>query len=228
MTSAVRLQRGPTWLSVRVVLLIAAVLVAYHYSLVTLLRSLTLQTPLAYLALVPVIASLLAWVRIRREPVTRPIHDRQVDYIIGLAFLAVALAIALLIPLVLGPAFWLNRIDLVSLPFFVAGLVALLFGVRRLWTVRFPVFFLFLAWPVPYLPFVGAGLRWLAEASVAALSVISVVMPFADPAPNGSGLFIIHHGGDSFGLFVASECAGSCGLPLGSSSSGCSTSSASS
>jgi len=66
----------------RALALLGLVLLAHHYSLQTLARGLALQTPLADLALVPLIALILAWVRLRREPAPRPIHDRQVDYIV--------------------------------------------------------------------------------------------------------------------------------------------------
>ena len=131
----------------RAAALLVAVVIAYSYSLSTLIRGIGLQTPLAYLPLVPVISLVLAWVRLAREPAPLPIHDRQVDYIIGITLLVVACAVALLAPITLSTAFWLNRYDLLGLPFFVSGLVALLYGVRRLWALKVPIAFLFLAWP---------------------------------------------------------------------------------
>src|SRR5438477_433710 len=107
----------------RAAALLVAVVIAYSYSLSTLIRGIGLQTPLAYLALVPVISLVLAWVRLAREPAPLPIHDRQVDYIIGITLLVVACAVALLAPITLSTAFWLNRYDLLGLPFFVSGLV---------------------------------------------------------------------------------------------------------
>ena len=44
----------------RALILLGLVALAYPWSLITLTRSVTLQTPLAYLALVPVIALILA------------------------------------------------------------------------------------------------------------------------------------------------------------------------
>src|SRR5256885_12896454 len=76
----------------RAAALLVAVVIAYSYSLSTLIRGIGLQTPLAYLALVPVISLVLAWVRLAREPAPLPIHDRQVDYIIGITLLLVACA----------------------------------------------------------------------------------------------------------------------------------------
>src|SRR3981081_3132517 len=61
----------------RAIIFICLVVLAYHYSLTTIIRSLNSETPLAYLGLVPVIALLLAVVRIRPAPYEPPIHDRQ-------------------------------------------------------------------------------------------------------------------------------------------------------
>ena len=46
--------------------------------------------------------------------------------------------------------FWVWRIDLLTLPFFVVGAVAVIFGVRVLWRQKVAVGFLLLAWPYPY------------------------------------------------------------------------------
>ena len=46
--------------------------------------------------------------------------------------------------------FWVWRIDLLTLPVFVAGAVAIIFGVRVLWRQKLAVGYLFLGWPYPY------------------------------------------------------------------------------
>ena len=182
--------------------------VAYNYSLVTLLRGVSLQTPLAYLALVPVIALLLAWVRLRRGGAGLPIHDRQVDYIVGLGLILVAAGVSLLVPSALGTRFWLYRIDLLTLPFFVGGMVALVYGVRRLWTLRFPLAFLFLAWPLPYAPLLGDGSRLFTDATATVLAGIAHILPVATPSGGDDAVFFIRHAGFAFPLSVSEACAG--------------------
>lgn len=191
----------------RALIVLGLVALAYPWSLITLTRSVTLQTPLAYLALVPVIALILARVTLARQPAPRPIHDRQLDYIIGLALVFVAASILLFLPDSLRSRFWLYRIDLLSLPFFVAGVVTLLYGVRRLWALRVPILFLFLAWPVPYLPLVGDGLRAFTDLSVAAASALATVNPAAIPG-GAEGAFIVQNAERPFVLLVGSACAG--------------------
>jgi exosortase len=192
----------------RAVALLVAVVFGYQYSLLTLLRGIGLETPLAYLALVPIIALILAWVRLAREPAPIPIHDRQVDYIIGVALLAIATAIAVLAPPSLSTSFWLNRFDLLGLPFFVAGLIAILYGVRRLWALKVPIGFLFLAWPVPYAPLVGDGMRLFADMTAAVAARLTTIIPTATPVPGDETMFFIGHGPRAFAVSIGSACSG--------------------
>ena len=59
--------------------------------------------------------------------------------LLGMSPVGLRLAINLLLPIRLSTLFWVWRVDLVSLPLFVAGAIALLFGVRALWRQRLPV-----------------------------------------------------------------------------------------
>ncbi|MDQ2933734.1 MAG: exosortase/archaeosortase family protein [Chloroflexota bacterium] len=192
----------------RFIAVVGIVILAYPFSMFSLAKSLTLQTPLAFLGLVPPIALVLGWIRIRREPPMRPIHDRQVDYIIGLAFLGAAVAIASLMPLEMGPTFWLYRVDLLTLPLFVAGLIALFYGTRHLWALRFPIAFLLLAWPAPYLLLVNGGERAWINLTVRVLALISGFLPYATPIAGGADVFSIRHATSSFFLGVGSISSG--------------------
>jgi hypothetical protein len=133
------------------------VAVAYAYSLFTLVRSAAGGSPVAVLAVVPLLAVVLAWGRLRREEPPPPIHDRQVDYIVGIGLLLGALALAAMLPGSAGPRFWLARLDLLSLPLFAAGLTVLFYGIRRAWSLRWPLAVLLLAWPIPWMPVVDAA-----------------------------------------------------------------------
>jgi hypothetical protein len=136
--------------TVQLSVLLGVVAVAYNYSLSTLIQNAGLETPLAYVSLVPAIALALAAVRARPTRPEPAIHDRQVDYIVGLPLVGGALAANLLLPNKLSAMFWVWRIDLLTLPVFVAGAVAIIFGVRVLWRQKLAVAYLFLGWPYPY------------------------------------------------------------------------------
>ena len=200
-------------LKLRVAFLLVAVAAAYHYSLITLLRQVSLDTPLAYLGLVPLLALLLAaaqcWL-----PSTRPdIRDRTVDYIIGFPLLMASLSIILVAPIRLSLLFWLWRLDLLTLPLFIAGAVAILFGVRAVWRVRMPILFLLFAWPVPYTLLINGRLSMLTTATVAALDRLTALLSFARPVDGvGGSIFRIAHGRQPFLLSVGSACAGANGI----------------
>lgn len=195
----------------RAILLVLAIGLAYHYSLLSLARGLALSTPLAYLGLVPLIALALAWHRAVRRPAWGP-YDLRLDFtlgrLLGLALLATAMAVAVFVPRTTGLEFWLLRVDLLGLPIFVAGSIALLYGVRPLWNVRFAVLFLLLAWPVPYLAVMADGMNASVEATVAALVAISHVLPLATPVGGSDGLFLIGSDRGAIPVSVASACSG--------------------
>jgi len=197
-------------LKLRVTVLVVVVVAAYHYSLITLLRQISLDTPLAYLGLVPLIALLLAaaqcWL-----PSARPdIRDRAVDYIIGLPLLVAALSVILVAPIRLSLLFWFWRLDLLTLPLFIAGAVAILFGVQALWRVRASILFLLLAWPIPHTLLGNGLLSTLTNATVAALNWVTALFTFARPV--GGSIFQIAHSGQPFLLSVGSACAGANGI----------------
>ena len=201
-----------TWRTVTVCL--AAVVLAFHYSLSTLVRTLQLDTPLAYLGLVPGISLVLVARRARSQAWEPPIHDRQVDYIVGLPLLLVALAINVLLPVRLSAMFWLWRIDLLALPLFASGAIVLLFGVRTLWRLRLPVLFLFLAWPLPYTAVVLRQIELFTNTTLVGVRAGLHLLPgVAKPLPGGDGsLFQIQHGRTGFPVGVASACSGVNGL----------------
>jgi exosortase len=187
---------------------VAVVIVAYHYSLSTLFRTLQSDTPLAYLGLVPVIALGLAAVLARPNPAEPAIHDRQLDYIVGVPLLVASLAINILLPVRLNSLYWIWRVDLLALPLFVAGTIALLFGVRTLWRGRIPIVFLFLAWPLPYTSLLTSQLQSFTNATVAAVRLGLHAIPVAHSLPGDGTLFAIDHGKQTFPVSIASACSG--------------------
>ncbi len=70
--------------AVQMAALLGIIVVAYNYSLTTLLQLADLNTPLAYVSLVPLISLMLAFMHARPRQAEPAIHDRQTDYIIGI------------------------------------------------------------------------------------------------------------------------------------------------
>ena len=193
----------------RLAFVLGSVLLAYHYSLRTLLSTLTLDSPLAYLGLVPFMALGLALIRGLPRDGEPDIHDRQIDMIVGVPLMVGALAIMMFLPDRMSTMFWYDRVDLLSLPLFVAGAVALAFGVRTLGRVRVAVAFLLLAWPVPYMFLLDRGLSKFTGATLAALHATVGKLHVATPVSGGDGsLFSLGTGAKAFTVSVASACSG--------------------
>jgi hypothetical protein len=108
---------------------------------------------IVHLAVVAVTALFMAWVLVRRAPPPRPIHDRQVDYIVGIGLIVVAIAIGMLgaQPGVVESTEPHGMRALAIVPA-LAGSVAILYGVRRLWTIRAALLFLLLVLPALQIP----------------------------------------------------------------------------
>jgi exosortase/archaeosortase family protein len=198
---------------VQVAVSLTAVVLAFHYSLRSLLQSLSVDTPLAYVGLVPVIALALAYVYSRPKRKEPAIHDRQLDYIVGLPLIAIALLINLVLPSRLSTMFWVWRVDLLSLPLFVAGVICVVFGLRALWRQRVPVAFLFLAWPVPYTAILLHAMNSFTNVTLHGVKMALKVFPVAEslPGSDGSVFQIVHHG-TTFPLSVVSACSGVNGI----------------
>jgi exosortase/archaeosortase family protein len=132
--------------------LVAACLVAvYGRDLAALPAALTLDSPLSYAALAPVLAVLLGILGIRdtkAAPALVPVAAG--DALCGGALLIVAVLIGWSGPDLFGFAATPWRVSLASLPFFVAGAMWLLFGGRAAWWLRQSFFFAGLSAPVWY------------------------------------------------------------------------------
>jgi exosortase/archaeosortase family protein len=196
---------------VRPLLLIALTVVAYHESLRTLLDWLRLDTPLAHLALVPGLALVVAAFRGRASLVDE-MHDRELDWIVGIALVGAAFAANRLLPARDSASYWEWRIDLLSLPVFVAGVVCLLFGVRAVWHHRASIGFLFLVWPWPYYQLVDRTLNTFTRSTVRAVGLVTGHLPVAELLSVDAGRFRIGHGEGSFTVLVASSCSGANGM----------------
>ncbi len=197
----------------RGLVVLAAVVAAYNFSLITLVRGLSLDSPLAYLGLVPFI-SLMLIIASGLSPSRDPdINDRYLDYIVGIPLILSALVVIVVLPVPLSTFFWLWRLDLLSLPLFAAGAVAIVFGARTLWRVKAPVAFLLFAWPIPYLFGLNNWLDGFTNVTAAALRVIVTKVPVAQPLAGGDGsVFTVSHAGSQFVVGISSACSGANGL----------------
>src|SRR5207244_5428357 len=74
------------------VVIVVATVAAYHFTLASLFDFLRLDTPLAYLPLLPLFCIGIAVITARRyEKAKRPIQDRQIDFLVGIPMVILAL-----------------------------------------------------------------------------------------------------------------------------------------
>jgi exosortase/archaeosortase family protein len=184
-------------------------ILAYHYSLDTLVGNLDLSTPLAYVGLVPVIALGLGAARMHPAANEPAVFDRQLDYIVGVPLIGIAVIIETLLPNRLSAMFWVWRIDLFSFPLFAAGAVALLFGTRAMLRQKLALGYLFFAWPLPYTLLLLQVLDGFTNVTISALHLVVRYLHVATVLPgSGGSLFQVSYHGTSFPLSVVSACSG--------------------
>jgi hypothetical protein len=102
------------------------------------------RSPLGVVALVPVLALLVGWQSLRRDPPGRQIHDRQLDMILCLLLTVVAVALLLL-------ARGDRSFESASASCLTAGAIVVAgWGSRTLWQLRWPILLLLLTWVEPW------------------------------------------------------------------------------
>ena len=193
----------------RLAVAIVAVAVAYHFSLATLASDWRYDTPLADLVLVPPIAAALLVAASRRHRYVAFLRLGRFDLVLAGMFAAAALGLVAAGPALWSKYFWAMRIDLLTLPFFTAAAIVLLFGARALVPLAFPIGFLLLAWPLPYLALLERGLTAFTSATASAVERTASLTHVAT-AVDGSGgsRYVVEHGGDQIVVSVASACSG--------------------
>ena len=193
----------------RSALVIAATAVAYHHSLGTLFASLGVDSPLAYLGLVPFIGAVLIFTTARPTAAELDVHDRYLDRMIATVALVISLAVMLVLPARLSTFFWMWRLDLLTMPLFVAAAIALLFGSRILFRTRMGVLFLFLSWPLPFRWVLSSWLDPFSALTVRAVHLITNVVPVAHSVGNvADATFEINGPGGAIRVVIATVCSG--------------------
>jgi len=196
----------------KVVVLGAVTVLGYHYSLETLLQTIGLDTPLAYVSLVPLLACGLAWVNRHPRAAEPAVHDRELDYIVGLPLVGAAVVAQVVLPGRVGTMFWVDRLDLFFLPLFVTGATILLFGLRVAWRQKVALAYLFLAWPWLYTSVLLGSLGGLTSLTVRGLDGALDLFHVATPVAGNPGLFSVMHGGQRILISVVTACSGVDGM----------------
>jgi exosortase/archaeosortase family protein len=112
-----------------------------------------------------------------------------------------------------GPQFgltsvWAARLDLLTLPVFVLGLVLVTFGADVARAQRAALLFLVLAWPLPYAEVLFHILGPFSDATVASVKWLLHVVHVASPTHAPGGATFLTHGRHATTIDVAATCSG--------------------
>lgn len=193
----------------RVLALVLATVAAFPWTLLATFETLTLETPLSNIGLIPAV-SLAAVIAIGyTNPPRRGPDDRQLDWIVGLFCLGIAVAMAHIVPSHYGVRAWDLRLDVLAMPIFVAGSGVLLFGLRYTARSIRPIGLLLLLWPVPWSAALPHLLRSSQLGTTHLLRAIAPIVGVAEGVgPAHQGRFSIPNEAEAFNLVVGTACAG--------------------
>jgi len=190
--------------------LVVATLFAYNFTVSSLYDYLRLDTPLAYLPLLPFFSIGIALFTAHRyRYAAPPIADRQVDFLIGIPLLLVAVAMITILPALATTYYWTDRPDVLSLAIFVAAGVIILYGVNWLWRIRSAIVFLVLMWPALYVRLMPGLLQHFTDATNNTLGFVVRHLPLGVTDGGGSGLLVVHPASEApLTISVGSACSG--------------------
>jgi len=165
---------------------------AYHFTLANLWDFLRLDTPLAFLPLLPITALVLAVITPRRYALAKPpIRDRHVDLLVGIPLLVVALLLVTLIPVITSAFYWSDRADVVSLALFAASATILTYGVTWFWRLKASFILLLLTCPALYLRLLVGALQGFVRQTDTVLAYVMSVLPVGARVGNDPGVLIL-------------------------------------
>lgn len=156
----------------RAAVAVGATMTAFGSSVGSLLTGFPSQPVLGLLPVAAIMNLALLAQAARRRSSEPEIHDRYLDYILGVFLLGVSVIGMTTLPRGLSIFFWSWRLDILLIGPFLAGAVCLLCGFRSLWRFRLPIAFLLFWWPLPY---VAAGAD---QSPVSALFVVAIGIVF--------------------------------------------------
>ncbi len=196
-----------------VLLVVSLCALAFHFSIGSLLRDWRYDSPLADLALVPLVFALLAVLAVRRHPYVATVRLGRLDLVVSGLCVALVVAALALAPVGMGNYYWALRPDLLALPLLVAAGTALLLGTRSLVALLFPLGFLLLAWPLPFQVVLDRLQAPLTAATGTAVGAVLSRVPLGGTVLPGRGDVQVLVGGPrGFPLSVASACSGITGV----------------
>jgi exosortase len=183
--------------------LLAFVAAAFAPSYAALAPLLTGDSPEVVLLLIPLGAFAMVIYDLRAA--RRYGHELGVNIALAAPFLLGLAMLLVILPGKLSYAYWLYRLDLLAVPFFVATAILLLFGFPALWASRRGLVFLILGWPPIVDTIVRATASPLADLQAKLVGLLVLPLDVVNVGPT----FILPDGET---LTISTACAGLVGV----------------
>ncbi len=189
---------------------VVATVIAYHFTLASLFDFLRLETPLAYLPLLPIFCIGIAVVTANRyKNAKKPIMDRQIDFLVGVPLVIIALLLITLAPVIASTYYWTDRADVVSMALFAAGATIIAYGITWFWRLKASFIFLLLMWPALYLHLMAGVMQSFSNWTNAAMAQVVHHLPLgASLDANPGDVIITQAHGAPLIINIGSACSG--------------------
>ena len=193
--------------------IILIAIVAYWFTLSSLADYLRLDTPLAYLLMLPFFSLLLAIVTVQRyDGAPAAPREPHIDLLIGIPLLLVAVLLVAVLPATWSTYYWTERPDVISLALFIAGSIVICYGFTWFWRLRSSLLFIVLMWPAFYLHFMAGMLQSFTDATNAVLTTVAQQLPFGVTSHAGGILTVQTQQGESLSVVLSTACSGANGV----------------
>jgi exosortase/archaeosortase family protein len=192
--------------------LVVAAIVAYWFTLASLADYMRLDTPLAYLLILPFFALLIALATVSRYRGSPPPREPHIDLLVGIPMLIVAVLLVTLLPAAWSTYYWSERPDVISMALFLAGGITIAYGVTALWRMRSALLFIVLMWPALYLHLTAGLMRQFTDFTNAALVGVVQHMPLQVTTAPGNILSLPTDTGKVISVTLSTACSGVNGL----------------
>jgi exosortase/archaeosortase family protein len=201
------LRHRRAWPAVAIVVVVVA---AYHFTLASLFDFLRLQTPLAYVALLPFFCLGMVLITVRGyRGADPPMRDRQIDVILGVPLMLFAVLLITLAAVIDSAYYWTDRADVISMALFAMGATIVLYGTGWFWRLRAAFVFLLLAWPALYLHVMAGVMQLFTYWTNWAMAKVMSSLPLgATPGANPGDVIISQGHGSSLVVSIGSACSG--------------------
>ena len=193
--------------------LIAVATAGYWYTLSSLADYLRLDTPLAYLLLLPFFSLLVAGnTLLRHRGAPSPPRELQIDLLVGIPLMLTALLMLVVLPVLWSTYYWVERPDVLSLGLFLSGGIILLFGAGWFWRLRGAMLFIFHMWPGLYLNLLAGAMRSLTDVTNAALTLVAQHLPLGVTSTGGDVLSVQIDLRHTIDVSLTTACSGANGV----------------